>query len=86
MIDKILSASTGNITQTDSEKLAEEDAFSVGNFEYGFFIFTNTAENSLSKYSTAFGDLVRLAKQLDCRFICLDCDAEPVPGLRSFVW
>jgi len=93
MIDKILNASTGHITEEDVQLLEKESHFSVGNFEYGFFLFTQTAKHNPAfdvsysyEYSKAFQELVALAERLGCRYICLDRDAEYIPGLPTFDW
>lgn len=85
MIDKILTASTGNITKEDSRRLEETSENIAAKHSYGFFIFT---ENSFDKdlYSKAFLNIIALAIGLRCAYICFDRDAPKIPGLPTFDW
>ncbi len=85
-IDKILSVSTGNITEEDTQLLAKEDVFSVGVYEEGFFIYTKGTPRNANSYSDAFHGIVSLGRKLDCRFINFDRDADCMPGLPEFDW
>jgi hypothetical protein len=86
MIEKILTASTGNITKEDAEKLKTEDQFFVGNFEFGFIMFVVPMLGLYAGYSEAFHKIIEIASEQDCLCICFDCDAEPLPGFSSFNW
>lgn len=86
-LNKILSMSTGHITENDAKLLESEQGFTVGKYEEGFFIFTNVFEMRKQEgYSEEFYNLVLLAKELDCRFMNIDRDADYIPGLPTFEW
>ncbi len=87
MISPILTLSIGHISEKDAKLLDAEETFSVGKFEYGYFLFTSITNNKkLQEYSKAFRELINAALQADCQYICLDRDAELHPDLQVFDW
>jgi hypothetical protein len=85
-IDKILSVSTGNITYEDTQELEKEQGFTVAEYNEGFFLYTSLSYEYYGVYSEAFHNIILLARELNCRFICFDADADPIPGLPTFDW
>ena len=88
MISPILTLSIGHISEEDAELLDTEKTFSVGKFEFGYFILLTsiTGNKKLQKYSKAFRKVVNTALQANCHYICLDRDAELHPDLQVFNW
>lgn len=93
MIDKILTLSTAHITEEDAKYLGKEESFSVGDFGFGFFMFTyigrdidELSEWCPKQYSIAFKNILKHARKKNCRYICLDCDADVIEDLQVFDW
>lgn len=86
-IDKTLTISTGHILPSDRSLLEDEESFSVGNFDYGFFIFVPTSlenfEEKYNKYSDYFRKIVKYAIKEKCVYICFDAGIEPT---TNFEW
>lgn len=74
-IAKILEISTAHIERSDNDLLKIETGFSVASFEYGFYLFIPENKSTIKEYSESFKKAFRYAKENDCRFILLDCDA-----------
>jgi len=94
-IQKVLVASTGHISREDSELLkTDSDSLSsecmlINEFEHGFTIFISDEKNEDSpdwKYSDALKKLIKLARELDCRYLKLDCDGLLYDDLEQFEW
>jgi len=88
MISPILTLSIGHISEEDAKLLDTEETFSVGKFEFGYFVLLTsiTRNKKLQKYSKAFRELINIALQANCHYICLDRDAELHPDLQVFDW
>ena len=88
MISPILTLSIGHISEKDAKLLYAEETFSVGKFEFGYFVLLTsiTRNKKLQKYSKAFRELINIALQANCHYICLDRDAELHPDLQVFDW
>ena len=88
MISPILTLSIGHISEEDAKLLDTEETFSVGKFEFGYFVLLTsiTRNKKLHEYSKAFRELINTALQADCQYICLDRDAELHPDLQVFDW
>lgn len=88
LISSLFTVSIGHITEKDTKLLNKEKTFSVGKFEFGYFILLTsiTGNKKLQKYSQAFRKLINTALQANCHTICLDRDAELHPDLQIFDW
>lgn len=90
MIESVLTLSTNHITKEDVEMLSKKENSFIAEFNYGFFLFTEPVLNLLNmidnKYSKAFKEVVSLASQLNCQYICLDRDADCIDELQTFDW
>ena len=83
MIAKILELSTGHITLDDNNMLKISMGLTCAQYEYGYFIHVPELESDekfmsrySSDYSESFIKVLEYAKANDCRFICLDGDAD----------
>ena len=88
LVSSILTVSIGHISEKDVKLLDTEETFSVGKFEFGYFVLLTsiTGNKKLQKYSQAFRELINTALQANCHYICLDRDAELHPDLQVFNW
>ena len=87
--------SMAHITRADSELLEAETHAGVcdlivQDYEYGFWVYVPTEPsadpNSLKKYSVAFNELLRIARQKSWRYLQIDRDGTEVEGLPKFDW
>lgn len=94
---KCFEASTGHISLEDDQLLkmaTERDPLGVYVYEYGYFIYTGAGEYTdeeftavkAAGYSDALINLIKLAVQNDCKFLCLDADGFVYEDLPKFDW
>ena len=93
-ITKVLTISTAHITEETDRKL--QDKSEVNNMcisvydkaEYGYWIYIDPYDR-LMCHENIPEDLlncIKLARQNDCRWLCLDCDGEEVSELPTYDW
>ena len=93
-IAKVLTISTAHITEETDRKLQDESE--VNNMcisvydkaEDGYWIYIDPYDR-LMCHKNIPADLlncIKLARQNDCRWLCLDCDGEEVPELPTYDW
>jgi len=94
-IFKCLDVSTAHITEKDNELLRKEDlALSVYDYEYGYFLYSGdgaTSEADFARmedagFSKELLNLVRIAHEKGCKFLCLDCDGPVYNDIPQFDW
>ncbi|GEM_PF-4367736 len=89
---RYLDVSTGNITQNDSELLANCKSVIVVNREYGHFVHvrelydTKFTEMVNEGFSESFIKVIVKAMMLDCSWILFDADAELHQDLDKYDW
>jgi hypothetical protein len=81
--------------ERDNELLQKEDiALSVYDYEYGYFVYSgdgSISEVGFSRmeeagFSKELLNLVRIAHEKGCKFLCLDCDGPTYNDLAQFDW
>jgi hypothetical protein len=91
-IIKCFEASTSHITKEDDAILKKEDApLAVYTYEFGYFVYAlgeseKTEDLLKAGFSNAFCNLLDRARQLDCKFLQLDCDGVTYTDLPTFEW
>lgn len=92
MIQKILELSINHVTAEDIRLLQDEESFSVGDYEYGLFLFVPQTEDSIKSkaimYSTSFIKILKYAARQKCAYVVLDCgiDIEEGPDFDIHEW
>ena len=93
-IEKILSASTGHVTENDMDMLSLEESFLVFSDEYGAlvnlmsWIGASEADELGDNYSEAFVKICKFAIKHEEGFtwLKLDCDADTLENFPTFDW
>jgi hypothetical protein len=92
---KVMDCSTGHVTNEDINDLLERDDCPVCSYSYdaGVFVYISSsdhagqlAEMRAFGFSEAFINLIKIAKENDCKFLNLDCDARRYDDLETFDW
>lgn len=93
-ITKVLTISTAHITEETDRKLQDESE--VNNMcisvydkaEYGYWIYIDPYDRLMCNENIPADLLncIELARQNDCRWLCLDCDGEEVSELTTYEW
>ena len=89
-ISKMLTVSTAHITKTTAELLDDgvRDLIVYPKAEYGWFILIPSSDviDSLHIVMSDLMRLLKLAKDLGCEWLCLDCDGEVLDYMTTYEW
>lgn len=92
-IEKILTLSSAHIQGSTADFLDKEDRGVLVVYDkpkYGWFIYVNSEEEAFEEELTLvpqdLANLLTLAKEHDCTWLCLDSDVENEDGLPTFDW
>lgn len=94
---KMLDAATAHVTQADAENLDADSAALIvyPKGEYGWFLPLPGSDIDLEDrieaarqagMSAAFTNLISYAYSAGCHWLCLDRDADAIPGLPTHEW
>jgi len=90
-ITKMLTVSTAHIMKNTPELLNDgiRGLVIYKKDEYGWFIFVPSYDKEYNNLSLIMPDLHRLlvfAKDMDCEWLCLDCDGEILEYFQTYKW
>ena len=93
-ITKVLTISTAHITEETDRKLQDESEVNnmcisvYDKVEYGYWIYIDPYDRLMCNENIPEDLLncIKLARQNDCRWLCLDCDGEEVSELPTYDW
>jgi hypothetical protein len=87
----VFDCSTGHMSKQDDDKLKDKECpLAVYDYEFGCFLYVacdDVVEAAIhAGFSSAFVDLIRIARKAGCKFICLDGDGTRYEDLPYFEW
>lgn len=93
-IARMLTIGSGNITPSTWDMLQAHAFEGYGDYpvtvyakdEFGFFLYLSNEQDDAGLKLT-HPDLIaaiNLARENSCSVLCIDCDAEPAPGLTNY--
>lgn len=88
-ISKMLTISTAHITKETAEWLDEKDILIVyKKSDYGWFILVSDWDDVVEteEIPEDLRKILRFADDLDCRWLCLDCDGDILSYLDVYNW
>lgn len=91
-ITRCLTIATSHITEETDAKLCEPNwcgtmGLSVYDKEdYGYWIWCDIDTETIARLPEDLRACIKLAKENNCDWLCLDCDGCEVDGLPTYVW
>lgn len=94
-IDKVLTISSFHVSLDTSGKLDTEPAFNPIDLsvypkaDFGWWICIDpnfVEDDGTRRIPSDLMDCIRYAWKHDCTWLCLDCDGEIIPELKTYDW
>ncbi|WP_437387427.1 hypothetical protein [Brucella intermedia] len=90
-MDKVLTISTGHVTEATAERLSKDNIPGTIVFEkgvYGWLLWTGIEpdEETLAGIPVELWQVIQFAKSLGCEWLMLDRDADQITALEVWDW
>lgn len=93
MVYTYLDVSNGNLPQDEFERMLEATTKGViigHEHEFGAWVYVNADEEGIAWMDGGefphLVEIIKLARDLSCRWVCFDADADFLDGFPSFEW